>query len=400
MENPPIELADIFRLHGNQYRAKYRPSPQQRKVMNLIKVCRTAVLGGHMQQCDHCGYERPAYNSCRNRHCPKCQSSAKQKWLNARSAELLPCGYFHLVFTLPHVINPLILVNKALLLGALFVLVNDVLQQFAKDPQWRLNGDLGVLAVLHTWSQTLMDHFHLHCLVPAGALDPDKECWNAARAKFLFKSKSMAKAFKHRYIEKLRELYDAGKLKFPGKSAQWSSPEAFGKLVADLKKKEWIVYAKRPFAGPQQVLDYLGRYTHRVAISNHRIESLEQGRVTFTYRDRSDDNQEKRMTLDAVEFIRRFLLHVLPDGFVKIRYFGFMAHRNRKQSIALIRLLIGSDAKVEIRKESVAEMMLRVAGIDITCCPMCTIGHMRRVTPTSEQKVARAREPPQHPMAT
>jgi hypothetical protein len=362
--------------------------------MNLIKVCRTAILGGHTQQCDHCGYEKPAYNSCRNRHCPKCQSTAKQKWLNARSAELLPCGYFHLVFTLPHGLNALIMANKVLLLGALFSQASNVLQQFAKDPQWRLQGRIGILTVLHTWSQTLMDHFHLHCLVPAGVLHPDKNRWIATRSKYLFGAKSLAKAFKHRYIRALQAVYEAGQLQFPGKSAELSSPQAFGQLVAELKQKEWIVYAKRPFAGPQQVLDYLGRYTHRVAISNHRIVSLAQGKVTFTYRDRADGDQEKHMTLDAVEFIRRFLLHVLPDGFVKIRYFGFMAHRNRKRSIALIRMLTNSDAKFEIRRESVPEMMLRVAGIDIMRCPICAKGHMNRVTPKSEQKATKIREPP------
>jgi hypothetical protein len=278
------------------------------------------------------------------------------------------------------------------LLGALSAQVNEVLQRFAKDPQWRLKGQIGFLAVLHTWSQTLMDHFHLHCLVPAGVLRSDKR-WIAARKKYLFKSKSLAKAFRHQYIQNLCALNENGKLKFAGNTAQLSSPQVFGKMVAQLKQKDWIVYAKRPFAGPQQVLDYLGRYTHRVAISNHRIVALENGRVTFTYRDRSDNNQKKSMTLDAVEFIRRFLLHVLPDGFVKIRYFGFMAHRNRKKSITLIRKLIDSGTQIEIRQETVVEMMIRVAGIDITLCPRCGKSRFKRGQPQAKTLPTRARAP-------
>jgi hypothetical protein len=377
MQRQHIEVADIFRLHGDRYRQKYPLSPAQSKVFNLIKVCRTSALGGHMQQCDHCGHEQPAYNSCRNRHCPKCQAAAKQKWLNARSAELLACGYFHMVFTLPHSLNPLILVNQKLLLGTLFAKVSDVLQSFGKDPRWRLQGQIGVLAVLHTWSQTLMDHFHLHCLVPAGALQVDNR-WRSARSKYLFGAKALAKAFKHRFIGELQALHAAGKLKLPGKTAQLACAQTFGNLVAQLKKQDWIVYAKRPFAGPQQVLDYLGRYTHRVALSNHRIESVQNDQVTFTYKDRANNDQIKHMTLDAVEFIRRFLLHVLPDGFVKIRYFGFLAHRNRKKSISLIRQLIDPSAgPMQIRCETVGQMMLRVSGIDISLCPICGTGKMQ-----------------------
>lgn len=258
MQTKQIEVADIFNIYGDAYRKAYALAPDQAKVFNLIKVCRTSALGGHKQQCSHCGFEQPAYNSCRNRHCPKCQSAAKQKWLNERSAELLPCGYFHLVFTLPHEINPLILRNKKLLLGILFSQVNEVLQSFAKDPQWRLVGQIGFLAVLHTWSQTLIDHFHVHCLVPAGVLRSDKKRWIMARKKFLFKAKSLSKAFRHRYSRKLLALYHSGQLKFPGKTRPLAGPEAFDRLVASIRRKNWVVYAKRPFAGPEQVLDYLG----------------------------------------------------------------------------------------------------------------------------------------------
>lgn len=375
-----VEVADILNRYGAAYLQQYAISPEQLKVMNLIKICRTSALGGHLEKCTHCGYQRPAYNSCRNRHCPKCQSMAKEKWLNARREELLPCGYFHLVFTLPHILNPMILSNKKILLGALFTTVNETLQTFAKDPRWRIKGQLGVIAVLHTWSQTLMDHFHLHCLVPAGALSLDKSKWNKAREKYLFRNKSLAKAFRHRYLSQLTRLYEERALQFVGKTALLSQGNAFGKLMRSAKKKTWIVYAKWPFAGPNQVLEYLGRYTHRVAISNHRIVSMKDDCVTFNYRDRSDENKLKVMTITAVEFIRRFLLHVLPNGFVKIRYFGFLAHCNKKRYIPLIRNLIDSSAQpMEKLKETIAEMMLRLTGVDITCCPQCGKGKMMRV---------------------
>ncbi|MCP3863545.1 MAG: IS91 family transposase, partial [Aestuariibacter sp.] len=330
-----IEVADVLYRHGDQYCRKYRISAEQLKVLNLIKICRTSALGGHLEQCDCCGYQRPAYNSCRNRHCPKCQTMAKEKWLNDRRAELLPCGYYHLVFTLPHEPNPLIMGNKKHLLGLLFKTAADVLQRFAKDPKWRLEGKMGFIGVLHTWSQILLDHFHLHCLVPAGVLAFDESSWIKAREKYLFKTQALAKAFKHRYIQQLVCLYEAGKLEFTGQTAALASADGFGRMICTVRKKNWIVYAKRPFAGPEQVLDYLGRYTHRVAISNDRIKTLQNGTVGFTYRDRADDSKKKLMTLEATEFIRRFLLHVLPDGFVKIRYFGFLAHRNKKRCIAL-----------------------------------------------------------------
>jgi len=380
-----IEVADVFCRHGDQYCQKHRMSPEQFKVLNLIKICRTSALGGHLEQCDCCGYQRPAYNSCRNRHCPKCQILAKETWLNDRRSELLPCGYFHLVFTLPHEPNALILDNKKQLLGLLFKTAADVLKCFAKDRKWRLEGKVGFIGVLHTWSQTLLDHFHLHCLVPAGVLTFDETKWIKARGTYLFKTQSLAKAFKHRYIQQLIALYESGRLEFTGQTTALACPDGFGRLVDSLRKKDWIVYAKRPFAGPQQVLDYLGRYTHRVAISNNRIVSMQNDTVTFTYRDRADDNRQKHMTLAACEFIRRFLLHVLPDGFVKIRYFGFLAHRNKKRCIALVRKLIDPDAQpIEKLDETAVEMMQRLTGIDITCCPQCGKGKMVATMPLSK----------------
>ena len=375
-----VELADIFRLYADDYRRSHAVSYEQLKVMRHIQICRTAVLGGHIEQCDQCGFEQIAYNSCRDRHCPKCQTLKKEKWLNDRKAELLPCGYFHLVFTLPHDLNPIILSNKTTTLNILFAAVNHTLQAFAKDPQWRLEGRLGFISVLHTWSQTLIDHFHLHCLIPAGALSFTKDSWTPAHDKYLFKITSLASAFKNRYLKLLSGAYLKDQLVFTKKTAALESKPNFQQLMDSVSKKKWIAYAKRPFAGPQQVLEYLGRYTHRVAISNNRIICIDNGRVTFTYKDRQNDNQIKNMTLDADEFIRRFLLHVLPKGLMKIRYFGFLSHTNKKKDIALIRKLIDPDATLpEKINESISEMMLRLTGIDISCCPQCKKGKMLRI---------------------
>jgi hypothetical protein len=375
-----VELADIFRLYADDYRRSNAMSYEQLKVMHHIQICRTAVLGGHVEQCDQCAFEQIAYNSCRDRHCPKCQTLTKEQWLNDRKAELLPCGYFHLVFTLPHNLNPIILSNRRTTLNILFAAVNQTLQAFAKDPQWRLEGRLGFISVLHTWSQTLIDHFHLHCLIPAGALSFTKDRWIPAKDNFLFKITSLAKEFRKRYLKLLSGAYLKDQLVFTKKTALLESKQNFQQLINCLSKTKWIAYAKRPFAGPQQVLEYLGRYTHRVAISNNRIVSIDNGRVTFTYRDRQNGHEINEMTLDADKFIGRFLLHVLPKGFFKIRYFGFLSHTNKKEQIPLIRKLIDPDATLPAKiNESISEMMLRLTGIDITCCPQCKKGKMIRI---------------------
>jgi 4-hydroxy-3-methylbut-2-en-1-yl diphosphate synthase IspG/GcpE len=375
-ENEQPEVADIFRLYSEDYR-RYNPvSYEQRRAMHHIEVCRTAELGGHVEQCDQCGFERITYNSCRDRHCPKCQTLTKEQWLNDRKSELLPCGYFHFVFTLPHELNPLILCNKKVALQILFTAVSETLQAFAKDPQWRLEGQLGFISVLHTWSQTLMDHFHLHCLIPAGVFSLAKDRWVPARDSFLFRIDSLAKEFRKRYLRTLKTAYLEEELIFPGNTAELGEKQTFERLIQSLSKVKWIAYAKSPFAGPEQVLEYLGRYTHRVAISNNRIVSILNGKVTFTYRDR-ERNEAREMTIDTAEFIRRFLLHVLPKGFMKIRYFGFLAHKNKKQAIPILRKLINPDAKLPVKmKETIQEMMLRLTGTDITCCPKCRRGKM------------------------
>ena len=374
------EVADIFNLYGDQYRQNNSLSYEQIKVMRHIQTCRTAELGGHVEQCNECGFEKISYNSCRDRHCPKCQTMTKEKWLNDRKAELLPCGYFHLVFTLPHTLNPIILCNKKVMLANLFASVNETLQAFAKDPQWRLNGQLGIIAVLHTWSQTLLDHFHLHCLVPAGALAQGHNKWTPSRESFLFRIDSLTKEFQKRYLLKSEKAYKKNKLIFPGKTESAGSEKAFGEMIHNLSVNKWIAYAKQPFAGPEQVLEYLGRYTHRIAISNNRLSAVENGQVTFTYRDRSSNNEKKTMTLTTDEFIRRFLLHVLPKGFMKIRYYGFLSNIKKKECILLIRQLIEPMAEQpDLVKETVQQIMQRVTGTDITCCPQCQKGKMIKI---------------------
>jgi hypothetical protein len=284
------------------------------------------------------------------------------------------------VFTLPHDLNPLIFCNQKLLLDLLFATVSRVLQDFAADPQWRLNGKLGILAVLHTWNQKLLDHFHLHCLIPAGALSFDEKKWTSSRKTFLFKTKSLAKEFRKRYTNSLEVLFQNGELQFAGKSTAYETSDGFRSLVKKLWSYMWIVYAKKPFAGPEHVLSYLGRYTHRIAISNSRIVSEKDGKVIFKYRDRADENKVKQMELDALEFIRRYLLHVLPKGFVKIRYFGFLFRRTKNQKIDIIRNLMGQKPpEQERKKETVQEMMLRLTGKDITLCPKCQKGKLVKV---------------------
>ena len=379
------ELADIFAQYGHRYREKNVLTTQQYKVMKRIEICRTAALGGHVEACDHCGHTQNAYNSCRDRHCPKCQTMVKEKWLNNRKAELLPCSYFHNVFTLPHELNPLIKGNKRIMLTLLFTAVKETLQVFARDPQWRLEGQLGFISVLHTWSQKLMDHYHLHCIIPAGALSFDRKRWIDASRKYLFKVQSLAKEFQRRYLNKLEKEYRKSTLSFHGRAGRHKDEKQFLKLLAALWDKQWITYAKQSFGGPEQVLEYLGRYTHRVAITNNRIIAIDDGQIRFRYRDRSDDNKEKELTLSADEFIRRFLLHVLPSGFTKIRYYGFLAHANKKACIELIRTLIGATTKyAQNLVESVQEMMLRLTGNDICCCPRCGKGKMVYLRPIVE----------------
>jgi hypothetical protein len=330
--------------------------------MRAVETCRTAELGGHLKQCDLCGFEHPSYNSCRNRHCPKCQSLAKAQWLQKQSAELLPVGYFHLVFTLPHELNGPILANKKTLLALLFKVVSETLLEFGRS---YLGGTVGIIAVLHTWDQTLKDHFHLHCLVPAGALSFDHSRWISARKNFLFPVKALSQLFRGKFLDGVKRCIDRGTV------------QTTGQALTELRRKNWVVYAKKPFGSPQTVLDYLGRYTHRVALSNDRILSAQDGQVTFTYRDRKDKDRLKSMALGAQEFIRRFLLHVLPDGFMRIRHFGVLANRAKKHALPQCRKLLGlSSVLPELAKKSARDLLLELSGIDLSRCPRCQKGFM------------------------
>jgi len=360
------ELADVFRLYGERYRHTHPLPAAHRKVMRAVEVCRTQELGGHLKKCDSCGFEHSTYNSCRNRHCPKCQSLAKAKWLQKQTSELLPLGYFHLVFTLPHEFNRLILAHKKIVLALLFKAVSETLLEFG---QRRFGGTLGVIAVLHTWDQTLKDHFHLHCLVPAGALSLDHSRWISARKNFLFPITALSRVFRGKFLDLLQHNINQGKL-----------PPADNEIRAS-RQKSWVVYAKKPFGSPKTVLDYLGRYTHRVALSNDRILQVENGEVTLSYRDRKDGNRKKTIPLEAQEFIRRFLLHVLPEGFVRVRHFGFFANRSKKHALPQCRKLLGlNPALPEIPKKSAHDLLLELTGIDLSRCPRCQKGTMTVVS--------------------
>jgi hypothetical protein len=350
------ELADIFRQHGERFEKTHRVSAAEHKVIRAVKVCRTEELGGHLYRCDACDFERPVYNSCRNRHCPKCQSLAKARWLEKQTAELLPVGYFHLVFTLPHEFNRFILAHKKTVLSLLFKAVSETLIEFGKS---RLGGTVGIIAVLHTWDQTLKDHFHLHCLVPAGALSFDRSRWIMARSR----------VFRGKFLDLLQKNIDRGKVACPHE------------VIKASRRKNWIVYAKKPFGSPKTVLDYLGRYTHRVALSNERILAIDGGQVAFRYRDRKDSERKKVLTLDAQEFIRRFLLHILPDGFMRIRHFGFLANRSKKQALAQCRKLLDYEsAEPQSSTLSAKDLLLKITGVDLSRCPCCHQGTMIAVS--------------------
>ena len=341
MSRPPLEVADVIRAAGPAFvdRARTTFDRQRWKVLNAILRCRTAALGGHIDECSRCGHRAISYNSCRNRHCPKCQANARHRWMEARRAELLPTRYVHAVFTLPHELAPLALVNKKIVYRLLFRLVAETLLEFARDPRL-LGAEIGFFAVLHTWNQKLEHHPHIHCVVPEGGIAPDSSRWVRPRYNWFLPVKAMAKAFRGKFLDGLREAFAAGQLRFPGQMKSLSAPRAFAALLRQSCRHQWVVYAKRPFGGPEHVLQYLGNYTHRVAISNHRLVGLEAGKVSFRWRDSAHHNKKRLMTLQVEEFLRRFFLHVLPQGFVRIRHFGFLANRNRKQRLQLCRVLL------------------------------------------------------------
>ena len=378
---PPLEVADIFRQHGYDFRLTHPLLPEQRRVMHAIERCRTAALGGHVEQCDTCGHQRIAYNSCRNRHCPKCQSLAKARWLDARLADLLPVEYFHVVFTLPEELASLALQNKRVVYNLLFSSAAETLLTIASDPR-HLGADIGFLAVLHTWGQTLRHHPHLHCVVPGGGLSTDGDSWVACRRGFFLPVNVLARLFRRLLLQGLARAFANGQLTFHGSIEYLSKPQAFKRLVANLRAREWWVYSKPPFGGPEQVLAYLGRYTHRVAISNHRLLSLKDGKVTFKWRDYRHGNQQSLMTLPAEEFMRRFLLHVLPRGFQRIRQFGLLANRRRREQLARCRQLLETTAQaIEPQPVDYKSLYQTVTGESLDRCPACCSGNMRFAGP-------------------
>jgi hypothetical protein len=377
--NRSPELADILREHITEYRETYPLQAHQYKIVSDLINCRTVYLGGRIEKCDHCGAERITYNSCRNRHCPTCQNIPRERWIEARKAELLPVSYFHTVFTLPHELNPLILRNKETMLTILFHAVATTLLSFGRNPRNGLGGHLGFIAILHTWDQKLNAHFHLHCLIPGGVMTGDGKGWKPCRKNYLFNEEALGLVFRATFIDSMTAAYRNGTLQVPGILGPYKKPQRFSELTGRLYSHKWVVSVREPINRPEYVLEYLGRYTHRVALSNQRIVALENGMVTFTYRDRAT-NRIGQVTISAVEFIRRFLLHALPHGFVRIRNYGFLANRYKTEHLARLRSLIGRLPSMhEPAEHSLRDMMLLLTGIDVRVCPYCKKGTMRLI---------------------
>ena len=359
-----LEIVDILQQHIDDYQAKYPLWPPHRKIVSDLLNCRTAHLGGHIERCNNCGAFRITYHSCRNRHCPKCQHMPRERWLEKRKDEILPVSYFHVVFTLPHELNTVILYNKKVMLNMLYKATSKTLLSFGKN---ELRGTLGFLAVLHTWDQKLNPHFHLHCLVAGGAASKNKERWLPIKNDYLFNEEALSRAFRGKFMQRLDHACKTGALKV--------TDGAYGKFKNMLYEKNWVVSVRDPVKHPEQVLEYLARYTHRVAIANSRIKKLENGQVSFTAQNRKEKKTET-VTITAVEFIRRFLLHSLPKGFVRIRQYGFLANRNRNENLNVIKNLMGLPAAPEKEVASLEEIMLKLTGNDITVCPCCNKGKM------------------------
>lgn len=341
MTRPALEVADILRAHGSRFLDKHQRSFsfQQLKVFRAVRNCRTAALGYHRDACPKCGHEAASFNSCRNRHCPKCQTRARQRWLAARERELLPASYFHVVFSVPHELNVLALTNARLFYTLLFRASSEAAIELAADPK-HLGAEIGMISILHTWGQNLLLHPHIHCLIPAGGLSTDRASWLSPRYPFFLPVRALSKVFRGKFLDGLKRLYRRHKLRCAGPASALADPRQFAAFLRSLYRQEWVVYAKPAFGGPAQVLRYLGRYTHRVAISNHRLLSFDGERVTFRWKDYAHGGKQRTMTLHAVEFLRRFFLHVLPKGFVRIRHFGFLSNRRRASALASIRIAL------------------------------------------------------------
>jgi hypothetical protein len=343
MSRPPLEVADLVRAAGDAFIERNRRWIRWKHVKVLLAIarCRTTALGGHLDECTRCGHRAISYNSCRNRHCPKCQAGARERWIAARQKELLPTRYLHVVFTLPGHLAPLVLQNKKVIYDLLFRTSAETLLQVARDPR-HLGAEIGFFSVLHTWSQKLTAHPHVHCVVPAGGLSPDHTRWMRSRDNYFLPKEVLGELFRGKFVNALKQAFQNGQLQFHGDLKLLAQPKIFAAWLRPLHRQDWVVYLKRPFGGPEYVLRYLGRYTHRVAISNRRLVSFADGQVTFRWRDSADHNKQKLLTLPVDEFLRRFLLHILPQGFVRIRHFGFLANRKRATTVPLCHQLLGS----------------------------------------------------------
>ena len=367
-----LEVADVFRRHGDAYRSTHAIDRSAARVMGAITACRTAALGGHVERCDTatCGFTRISYNSCRNRHCTKCQSNAARDWLAERAADLLPVEYFHVVFTLPPAVAAIAKQNKAVVYGLLFEAAAETLKTIAGDPR-HLGAETAATMVLHTWGQTLTYHPHVHVIVPGGGLAPDGKTWIACRPGFFLPVKVLQRLYRRLFLQKLTAAQASGRLQFFDALASLADARAFARHLAPMRRADWIVYAKKPFAGPEQVLRYLARYTHRVAISNRRLVLADDTHVAFTWKDYRDGGTQKRMTLDAHEFIRRFLLHILPDGFQRIRHYGFLANGHRKAKLATIRKLLDTAPPEPVATETPPDEPMAATPDATPPCPCC-----------------------------
>ena len=396
---PRVEVADIFRRHGEAYRLARgaHMGRVERRVMAAIECCRTAALGGHVEVCDDCLHRHVAHNSCRNRHCPKCQGLARAEWLAERQAELLPVPYFHVVFTMPAPVAAIAFHNKAAVYAILFHAAAETLKIVAADPR-HLGAGIGFLAILHTWGQTLTHHPHVHCVVPGGGLSADGRRWVASRANFFLPVHVLSRLYRRLFLEQLQAAFAEGRLRFFGEQAGLLEARAFAAQLQALRKVSWVVYAKPPFGAPEQVLAYLGRYTHRVAIANSRLVAFDGSEVRLRWRNYRQHNKSKVMTLDVHEFIRRFLLHSLPDGFHRIRHYGFLANGHRQARLALIRQLLDQSAPQPMCRTGDYRTRLRdLSGIDLGRCPRC--GGIMRVIDIVPRWSAGPRAPPCPPVA-
>jgi hypothetical protein len=375
------EVADVIRDYGAAYRKRYRPSKQQYRVLNALAACRTAALGGHLMRCERCHHEVALYNSCRNRNCPKCQGAARAAWLEAREREILDVKYFHVVFTLPRELAPLALQNRRALYSMLFRAASETLLTLGRDPKY-LGAQIGCLGLLHTWGQNLLAHPHLHFVVPGGGLSHDGKRWVSCRKRFFVPVRVLSRLFRGKFLALLQRAFDQQQLEFHGNLHELEHPKAWEAYLETLRNKDWVVYTKPPFGGPHQVLRYLARYTHRVAISNQRLISMEDGKVSFRFKDYTRGNRQRIMTLDAYEFLRRFLLHVLPRGFMHIRYYGFLANRNRQQKLQRIRSLLGTGKASTLNHTSVGSATdpnsdtPDEAPDEVILCPQCKTGRL------------------------